>query len=172
MQETNVYFSLGSNLGNRWTYLERAVWVLESLVTITQISPVYETVPWGPVQDQPFFFNACLEATSSLPPEVLLPAVKTIERDLGRDQSEKWGPHEIDIDLLFYGDLVVQVGKRTIPHRQIRKRPFVLHPLADIAPDFIHPVHQMSINALLAEIDSAGIVELPERLTTRRKQPV
>jgi 2-amino-4-hydroxy-6-hydroxymethyldihydropteridine diphosphokinase len=170
VQNTTLYFSLGSNLGNRWHHLERAVCALESLITITQISPVYETIPWGPVEDQPLFLNACLEAITTEQPEIVLPAVKRLERTLGRDQSQKWGPHEIDIDLLFYGDLVVQIGDRTIPHRQIRKRPFVLCPLADIAPDFIHPEHQKSIMALLAEADTSGIKRLPGALTARKRR--
>lgn len=160
-----LYLSLGSNLGDRWQHLQRAVWELRPLMTITSLSPVYETIPWGPVQDQPCFFNACLQAETLLPPEILLPAIKTLERDLGRDQTEKFGPHEIDIDLLFYGDWVVQVGKRTIPHRQIRKRPFVLIPLADIAPHFVHPVHQMTITDLLAEVKTDSVMRLPDLLT-------
>ena len=167
-----LYLSLGSNLGDRWQHLQRAVWGLRPFMAIAQISPVYETIPWGPVQDQPCFLNACLQAETLLPPEILLPSIKQLERELGRDQTERYGPHEIDIDLLFYGKLVTQVGQRTIPHRQIRQRPFVLIPLADIAPDFIHPVHQMSINQLLAEVNSTGIFQLPTELVTAVPEPI
>ena len=156
-----LYLSLGSNLGDRWQHLQHAVWALRPFMTLTAASPVYETIPWGPVQDQPCFYNACLKAETFLPLDVLLPSIKQLERALGRDQSEKFGPHEIDIDLLFYGDIVREIGKRTVPHRQIRKRPFVLRPLADIAPEFVHPVHQMTIQELLTEVSTDSVAKLP-----------
>ncbi len=167
-----LYLSLGSNLGDRWQHLQRAVWTLRPLMTITAASPVYETIPWGPVQDQPCFYNACLKAETYLPLDILLPAIKQLERELGRDQTEKFGPHEIDIDLLFYGSIVREVGKRTVPHRQIRKRPFVLIPLADIAPDFLHPVHQMTILELLAEVSTESVAQLPELLLIEEEEKV
>lgn len=161
-----LYLSLGSNLGNRLAYMQQAVESLQSCMTIEAISPVYETVPWGENPDQPFFLNACLGATTTLPPELLLRMMKQIEFALGRSENGSWGPHEIDIDLLFYGSLVTTIGKRTIPHRQIRQRPFVLVPLADIAPDFVHPIHDMTISALLAEVEPTGVTRIPEQLTT------
>lgn len=160
-----LYLSLGSNLGDRLGYLRQAVGGLRPFMTITSLSPIYETTPWGPEPDQPFFLNACLGAETSLAPDILLPAIKQLELDLGRNTAGKWGPHEIDIDLLFYGDWVTKVESRTIPHRQIRKRPFVLQPLADIAPDFIHPIHQRTIAELLAEVDTNGIARSSESLT-------
>ena len=159
-----LYVSLGSNLGDRLGYLRQAVDGLRPFMTITALSAVYETIPWGPEPDQPLFLNACLGATTALRPDVLLPALKELEQMVGRNGSSKWGPHEIDIDLLFYGDWVTNVGSRTIPHRQIRQRPFVLQPLADIAPDFVHPLHDMTIADLLAETDTSGIVRLAEGL--------
>ena len=160
-----LYLSLGSNLGDRLGYLRQAVDCLWSCMTIDTLSPVYETVPWGPNPDQPFFLNACIGATTTLPPKLLLGMIKQIERALGRSEAGKWGPHEIDIDLLFYGDWVTNVGSRTIPHRQIRQRPFVLFPLADIAPDFTHPVHNLTIADLLTEVDTSGVTRIPEALT-------
>jgi len=161
-----LYLSLGSNLGDRWHHMQRAVWELRPFMTITRLSPVYETIPWGPIQDQPCFLNACLQAETYLPLDILLRSIKQLEHDLGRDQTEKFGPHEIDIDLLFYGDLVRQLGERTVPHRQIRERPFVLVPLADIAPDFLHPVHQMTVTELLAEVKTDSVFQLPGMLIT------
>ena len=172
---TKLYLSLGSNLGDRWQHLQKAVWGLQSFMTITQISHVYETIPWGPVTDQPHFLNVCLKAETLLPPEILLPTIKQLEREQGRDQTERFGPHEIDIDLLFYGKLVTQVGSRTIPHRQIRERPFVLIPLADIAPHFIHPVHKLSIATLMAELQIdqiAGVIPLSDQLVTAVPQTI
>ena len=165
-----LYLSLGSNLGDRSAYLQAAVDGLRPFMTITALSPIYETVPWGPEPDQPLFLNACIGAETTVAPDVLLPAMKQLEQALGRDTDVKWGPHEIDIDLLFYGAMVTAVGKRTIPHRQIRKRPFVLIPLADIAPHFIHPVHNATISDLLAEVKTNGVSRIPNRLKTPAPQ--
>lgn len=156
-----VYFGLGSNIGDRVRQMQDAVVGLQGFVDINQVSPVYETTPWGPVQDQPLFLNACLQGTTSLGAEELLLAVKQLERELGREMGQKWGPHSIDIDLLFYDDLVAEIGARHIPHVQIRQRPFVLYPLADIAPDFVHPVHQQTIADLRAETSPEGVQRYP-----------
>lgn len=160
-----LYLGLGSNLGDRMGYLQRALDRLWPLVCITAVSPVYETVPWGPEPDQPLFLNACVAAETSLPPAILLHSLKQLERAIGRsDAHQKWGPHTIDIDLLFYGDWVLKIGARTIPHRQIKQRPFVLVPLADVAPAFVHPVHQQSVTELLAEVDTEGVNRYSETL--------
>jgi len=161
-----LYLSLGSNLGNRLDNLQQAVDSLQSCMTIHAISPIYETVPWGENPDQPFFLNVCLAASTTLPPELLLGMIKQIEQALGRNVNGIWGPHEIDIDLLFYGDLVRVIEPQFIPHRQIRQRPFVLIPLSDIAPDFTHPVYNLTIAELLVEVESNGVERIPEQLTT------
>jgi 2-amino-4-hydroxy-6-hydroxymethyldihydropteridine diphosphokinase len=154
-----IYLGLGSNLGDRTANLRSAVAKLQEHMLVEKISPVYETTPWGPVQDQPLFLNVCLQATTDLTPQDLLPLIKRVEESLGRDTNEKWGPFNIDIDLLFYDDLIVEVGDRTIPHGRIQERPFVLLPLADIAPDYIHPILNQSISSLLAGVSTAGITQ-------------
>lgn len=159
--KAEVYFGLGSNIGDRVRQMQDAVAGLQAFVDITAVSPVYETTPWGPVQDQPLFLNACLQGTTNLGPEALLLAVKELERDLGREMGQKWGPHNIDIDLLFYDDLIAEIGARRIPHVQIRQRPFVLYPLADIAPGFVHPVHQQTIADLRDETSAEGVQRYP-----------
>jgi len=159
-----IFLGLGSNLGDRFQNLQDAVYGLGTFLYLIRASRVYETAPWGPVQDQPLFLNACLEATTDLPVNELLPAIKALEQDLGRGHSEKWGPHKIDIDLLFYENEVKQVGERYVPHRQIRQRAFVLRPLADIAPYYVHPVHRQSVAELLAEVSTEGIALYPRLL--------
>ena len=159
-----LYLSLGSNLGNRLDNLQQAVDSLQSCMTIHAISPIYETVPWGENPDQPLFLNVCLAASTTLPPELLLGMIKQIEQALGRNVNGIWGPHEIDIDLLFYGDLVRVIEPQFIPHRQIRQRPFVLVPLADIAPNFVHPVHNMTIADLLSEVTTDDVTRIPQQL--------
>jgi 2-amino-4-hydroxy-6-hydroxymethyldihydropteridine diphosphokinase len=160
-----IYLGLGSNLGDRLQNLQDAVDGLGEFLTVVKASPVYETTPWGPVQDQPHFLNACLEAQTDLPVDQLLPAIKALEQQLGRGHTEKWGPHKIDIDLLFYDNEVKQVGERYVPHRQIRQRVFVLRPLTDIAPDYVHPVHRQSVADLLDEVSTAGVTRYPRHLT-------
>lgn len=134
-----VYFSLGTNLGERERNIAAAVSGLGAFVQITAQSTHHETEPWGPNQDQPNFLNACVGGATGLSAETLLQKVKQLEDSIGHGKTEKWGPHVIDIDLIFYGDTVVQVGEKVFPPQGLEERGFVLAPLAEIAPEVRHP---------------------------------
>ena len=151
-----VFLGLGSNLGDRLTLLRRAAAELGEKVTITAESPVYETEPWG-VIDQPDFLNMCIEGRTKLGPHALLDFVKQVERSLGRKPRKRWGPREIDIDILFYDHLILEDPLLTIPHKGIVERATVLVPLAEIAPDFRHPSNQKTIRELLTRVDITGV---------------
>ncbi len=170
MVAQSLFLGLGSNLGDRADNLRRAVRALEAdgRIAVQQISPVYETAPWGKT-DQPPFLNLCLEARSDLPPQSLLQEIKALERELGREPGERWGPRLIDIDILAYGDEVVQEESLTVPHPALADRPFVLAPLADIAPDWTHPVHGEKVSDMLARHDLAGVRRLPLPLLWGRR---
>ncbi len=158
-----TWLSLGTNLGDRAQNLERTLLALRAVGTVTAVSPIYETVPWG-VTDQPEFLNLCAAATTTLAPRPLLTTLKIIERELGREPGLHWGPRLIDIDILFYDDLVYEDAQLIIPHPLVAARAFVLVPLSDIAPDLVHPVTQETVAAMLARVDSSGVRPHTQRL--------
>jgi 2-amino-4-hydroxy-6-hydroxymethyldihydropteridine diphosphokinase len=152
--------SLGSNMGNRLENIRRGAELLDGRTgKITAKSEVYETAPWG-VESQPRFLNACVLLETELPPRGLLSETQTIERELGRVARERWGPREIDIDILTYGDMLLNEEKLVIPHPLMCERAFVLVPLLDIARDFMHPSGGTSIDEFLAGTGREGIVRI------------
>lgn len=168
-----LFLSLGTNLGDRLANLRQAVNSLESehLVAVDQISPVYETEPWG-FAEQPDFLNLCLEGRTKLEPHLLLQEVKRLERELGREPAGRWGPRLIDIDILTYGDEELADGALNLPHPGIPDRAFVLLPLADIAPRWRHPLSGRYVQEMLAEHDLSGLRRLPLPLFWGRRTHV
>ncbi|MFC1651081.1 2-amino-4-hydroxy-6-hydroxymethyldihydropteridine diphosphokinase [Candidatus Latescibacterota bacterium] len=152
------YLGLGSNLGDRFGCLLEAVERLnsESGITVANVSPVYETAPVGGIE-QPDYFNAAAEIETVLEPEKLLGTCLAIEHDMGRVRAEKWGPRVIDIDILFYGDIIIESADLTVPHPSLDSRAFVLCPLSDIAPDLVHPASGKTVNDLRIAAGDAGI---------------
>jgi len=143
-----IYLALGTNLGDRPANLRAAIAALAPQARVQAESRIYETPPWG-FLDQPAFLNMALCAETDLPPAELLAFLKQLESDLGRVPTFRNGPRLIDIDILFYDDLILNTPPLVIPHPRLHERDFVLVPLADIAPDLIHPVLNQSIRALL-----------------------
>jgi 2-amino-4-hydroxy-6-hydroxymethyldihydropteridine diphosphokinase len=125
-------------------------------VTVLESSPVYETAPWG-VTDQPAFLNMVIKGKTRLSPRNLLKHLKLLENRLGRLPSIRYGPRKIDMDILFYADLLFAAPELTLPHPRLHERAFVLVPLADIAPGLVHPVFGKNILQLLAEVDTTGV---------------
>jgi len=165
-----IYLSLGSNLNDRFANLRRAIDELQQFVTITAISPVFATEPWGDA-DQPAFLNICVAASGDLPPHEMLHRIKEIERRMGREETRRWGPRLIDIDILFYDRLIMDDGELTIPHPRIAERAFVLAPLTEIIPDFTHPQTGLSVQEMLDQLGVAGVerlVEMPFPVGGRR----
>ena len=146
-----VYLSLGSNQGERLLWLEQAMHMLEDQAgKIITRSPVYVSKAWG-LEAQPDFLNMALLLDTAKDPRQLLHIIRTIEEALGRQRHIKWGPRTLDIDILFFNDDVIASPELTVPHPFIQDRAFVLTPMADIAPGFIHPVLHKTIAALLTE---------------------
>jgi 2-amino-4-hydroxy-6-hydroxymethyldihydropteridine diphosphokinase len=146
-----VYLLLGSNLGNSKEILEKAVELLAQKVgVITKQSKDYETAPWG-VTDQPDFLNLALEIHTKLQPLEVLEQTQFIENQLGRVRKEKWGARLIDIDILFYGNEIIDEPHLKVPHPFLHERDFALTPLAEIASDFVHPVFEKTIECLRVE---------------------
>jgi len=151
-----IYLSLGTNLGNRNKNLKQAITLLAPEIIIGAISPVYETAPIY-VENQPKFLNIACEATTKLGSTDLLKKIKAIEKEIEPTPHTHNQPRIIDIDLLFYDNLVITTPELTIPHPRIAERAFVLVPLADIAPELIHPSLGVSILALRDRLGDASI---------------
>jgi dihydropteroate synthase/2-amino-4-hydroxy-6-hydroxymethyldihydropteridine diphosphokinase len=147
---------LGSNVGNRQRNLQNAISQLAELLQILALSPIYETEPWG-MTEQPQFLNMCLRGETTLGPVELVRRFKQIEANMGRQHRERWGPREIDIDLLFYDDLVLDEAGITVPHPRIAERAFVVVPLNDIVPHFPHPLLEKDVSQLLDETDISTV---------------
>ncbi|MCB0209592.1 MAG: 2-amino-4-hydroxy-6-hydroxymethyldihydropteridine diphosphokinase [Anaerolineae bacterium] len=146
-----IFLALGTNLGDREDNLRTALAHLTPEVKVVSVSRLYETAP-AYVLDQPKFLNIALEGQTALSPEALLDNLKALEDQLGREKSRRYGPRLIDLDILFFDDVTLDTPRLTIPHPRLAERAFVLRPLTDIAPNFIHPILQKSIRALAAEL--------------------
>ncbi len=151
-----IYIALGTNLGERLNNLRLAIQTLQPEVIVLAESHIYETPPWG-VEEQPPFLNMVIKAETDLEPEALLEHLKQIEAKSGREKSIRWGPRLIDLDILFYDDLILNTPPLVIPHPRLYERAFVLVPLVDVAPNLEHPVLKKNMFELLAQVDIAGI---------------
>ena len=146
-----VYLSLGSNLGDREKNIAKALELLTPKVLVDRTSFLYETEPVG-YSEQPRFLNAVCRGETELTPWELLDLVKEIEEALGRVPSFPNAPRPIDIDIVFYADQVINSPRLTIPHPRLEERAFVLIPLAEIAPDLVHPVSRRKVRELVKEV--------------------
>jgi len=146
-----VYLGLGSNMGNRQGNLDRALDFLSQRLRIEQVSSIYDTEPIGNIE-QPRFLNLVCQVYTRLAPGELLTLAKGIELKLGRALAKSNAPRPIDIDILFYGNQVIKTPELVIPHPRLAERAFVLTPMAEIAPDLVHPVSSKTIKQLLKEI--------------------
>lgn len=150
-QGNRVFLGLGTNLGNKSANLLKAICLIETEAgRLVSASSVYETAPWG-IEDQPRFLNQVILIESTLAPVPLLEQLLEIEQQMGRERIQKWGSRLIDIDILFYNDMIFQSSQLTLPHPFIQDRNFVLAPLAEIAADYIHPVFKLTAYELLEQ---------------------
>ncbi len=150
-----VFLGLGSNLGDRAGFLDRAVAALESLGRVTR-SRWYETAAVG-MPGAPAFLNGVVRLETDLAPDELLQQTREIERRLGRDPLRRAGSRTIDIDILLYGRQVISRPGLEIPHPRLHQRAFVLVPLAELAPSLVHPVLGKTVAGMLAEVNRAGV---------------
>jgi len=161
-----VYLSLGSNLGDRYADLRAAIERLGEAGAIRSVSGFYETEPVE-LRDQPWFLNCVVALETSDSPEALLQRALAIEHEMGRVRMKEKGPRSIDIDILLFGDRVVEEQERglKIPHPAMHQRRFVLEPLAEIAPEALHPLLRKTARELLADLPAGQVVRLLEPKT-------
>jgi 2-amino-4-hydroxy-6-hydroxymethyldihydropteridine diphosphokinase len=158
--ENLVYLGMGANVGDRRQNLETALKALAPMVTVQAVSKLYETAP-AYVVNQPAFLNIVVKGSTALPPVELLTALKKLEEALGREKVVRYGPRQIDMDILFYNDVVLSLPQLQIPHPRIAERAFVLRPLAELAPELRHPVHGQSVRQMLEALpDDDGILTI------------
>ena len=151
MDRVTTAIALGSNLGDRESHLRFGIYRLSRILDEMRVSNVRETAPFGVVESQPAFLNAAVVGTTELTARGLLDAILTIERDRGRERPYQNAPRTLDLDLILFGDAVIEEAGLTVPHPRFRERRFVLEPLAEIAPALVDPVTGRSIAQLFSE---------------------
>jgi len=153
----SAYLSLGSNIGNRESYLGDAIARLRALGRVAAISSLYETEPVE-FTDQPWFLNCVVLLETNATPAQLLANLLAIEQEMGRVRNQEKGPRTIDIDILLFGETTLDSPELTIPHPAMHQRRFVLEPLAEIAPEIQHPILKETMRRLLEELPAGQIV--------------
>ena len=150
-----VYLSLGSNLGDRQANLRNAIGRLLGLGDVAEVSSLYETEPVE-VIDQPWFLNCAVAVRTDLTPREFLAGILVMEKSMGRVRTQPKGPRVIDIDILLFGAQTINTPQLTVPHPRMAERRFVLEPLAEIAPDMVHPVLKKTVGELLRLLPQNG----------------
>jgi len=160
MVKQEIYIGLGSNLGDRLTNIRKAIELIkEEGIEIINKSSIYETEPVG-YKEQGWFLNSAVKGKTELSPRRLWKRLEKIEKSMGREKEVKWGPRIIDLDILFYGNEILNGKELKIPHSELHKRRFVLVPLQEIAPKLVHPIFKKTVSELLRDLKDNSQVKL------------
>ncbi|NCD69830.1 2-amino-4-hydroxy-6-hydroxymethyldihydropteridine diphosphokinase [Mucilaginibacter agri] len=154
-----VFLLLGSNLGDRQLFLKQAINGIKNIADVVKVSSIYETEAWGK-EGEPDYLNQVVIVKTDMLPRAMLKKILDLELSLGRQRNEKWGSRTIDIDILFYGEMEINDDPDlTVPHPRLHERRFTLEPLAELAPDFVHPLLKKTILQLKSELTDSLIVK-------------
>lgn len=158
-----AFIAIGSNLGDREANVRKAAALVADGVkaTLLSMSSLYETEPWG-IKEQPAFVNAVMMIETGLTPLELLSHTRAIEAGMGRQRERQWGPRTIDLDIIFHDGLVMDEGGLTIPHPRAHERAFVMVPIAEIAPRFVHPSIGKTAAEIADALDKTGIRKMEQ----------
>jgi 2-amino-4-hydroxy-6-hydroxymethyldihydropteridine diphosphokinase len=173
---TRAFIGLGANVGDRRANIEAAIAAMSAhpRIEVVRCTALAETAPWG-VADQPAFLNAVAEVRTTLDPVELLQSLKCMERELGRTPGPRWGPREIDLDILLYGDSVIDDPLLTIPHPELAARPFVLAQLIELDARLVHPRHGRLLTSIAAGTGAPGRADAEtgpgDEATSASRQP-
>jgi len=160
MVKQEIYVGIGSNLGDRLANIRKAIELMkEAEIEIIGGASIYEAEPFG-YKEQGWFLNSVVKARTELSPGRLWKKLERIEKSMGREREIKWGPRIIDLDILFYGNKILNGRQLQIPHPELHKRRFVLVPLAEIAPRLVHPVFKKTVLELLRDLEDNSQVQL------------
>lgn len=155
----NVFLLLGSNLGDRQLFLKQAIKGIENIAEIVKTSSVYETEAWGR-EGEPDYLNQVILVKTDLLPRAMLKKILDLEKALGRKRNERWGSRTIDIDILFFGEMIIDDNPNLIiPHPRLHERRFTLEPLGELDNQFVHPVLKKTISQLKNELTDSLIVK-------------
>lgn len=160
-----AFIAIGSNLGNRIENCDKALREISDFAEISAVSSIYETEPVGK-EDQPDFINCAAKIETDLSASQLLLSLQSVESKFGRERVRRWGPRTVDLDIIFYDDLAIETEELVIPHPAAHLRRFVLEPVCEIAPDFVHPVLKVSVSTLLSNLQSDKTVTKIGRFST------
>lgn len=166
-----AYIAMGTNVGQKLENLRKSIRLLaeNSSIEILDFSSIYETLPFGN-NNQENFYNSCIKVETSLSPDLLLQVLKNTEQKIGRKQRERWGPREIDLDLILYDNLILTDDTLTLPHKGLHLRDFVLLPLLEIDSNLIHPEIGVPLMELLSQIKEHTVIsKLDEKLIEKEK---
>lgn len=155
--KNTVYLGLGSNVGDKTKHLMNAIDLLEKKLKITKTSKIYISKPVG-FENQDLFLNMVIEAETNMDIKTLFKFIKDVEKMVGRVERFRWGPREIDIDILLYNSQVYNDEELSVPHPRVHERDFVLVPLVEINPDIVHPVLSRSAKELLEDLKETKII--------------
>ena len=158
-----AYIGIGSNLGNKEENIRKAIELIKEKCKILKVSSLYETEPVG-YKEQDWFLNCAIEIETKLKPQELIKFLLLIEKKLGRIRTVKNGPRTIDLDILFYGSEIINEKNLIIPHPRLHERLFVLEPLKEVCPNFIHPVFNKSVNEIHSLVNKLEVVKLQKTI--------
>ena len=159
-KKQQVYLQLGSNMGDRVYYLNQAIrYITDEIGGVVSESRVYESAPWR-VNNQKHYLNKVIEVNTVDDPYDLLKKILNIEKKIGRVRERKWSSRVIDIDIIFYSSVIINEKNLIIPHEYMHERNFVLHPLNEIASDFVHPILKNTVNKLMIECNDKNEIKL------------